>query len=118
MATANTISSAQATRANQSSSRPVVLNRPFRSVAELGYVFSGTPWKNLSMSTPESGTSSLLDVFCVNDTNDPNGLVAGKVNLKTRQYPVLQAILAGGYEDDWGTSPATLTGGRPAATRD
>ena len=27
----------------EASSRPIMLNRPFRSVAELGYVFSGTP---------------------------------------------------------------------------
>ncbi len=75
--------------------RPYILNRPFRSVAELGYVFSGTPWRNLDMSTPESGATALLDVFCISDTPDPNALVAGKVNLNTRQAPVLQALLSG-----------------------
>jgi hypothetical protein len=87
------------------SSRPVMLHRPFRSVADLGYVFSGTPWKNIDFSTPESGYSALLDAFCVNDTDDPNGLVAGKVNLNTRQSLVLQAILAGAYKDEF--NPAT-----------
>jgi hypothetical protein len=38
------------------------------------------------------GNPGFLDIFCINDTNDPNGLVAGKVNLNTRQAPVLQAI--------------------------
>jgi len=79
----------------QSTSRPYILNRPFRSVAELGYVFSGTPWRNLDMSNPESGAVALLDTFCISDTPDPNALVAGKVNLNTRQAPVLQALLSG-----------------------
>ncbi len=87
-------------------SRPIILSRPFRTVGELGYVFSGTPWRNLDVSTPESGFSALLDVFCINDTEDPNGLVAGKVNLNTRQAPVLQAILAGAYEDEYGAAPS------------
>jgi hypothetical protein len=84
----------------QNQSRPIILHRPFRSVAELGYVFSDTPWKNLDFFTPESGDASMLDVFCLNDTNDPNELVAGKVNLNTRQKPVLQAILAGAYKNE------------------
>ncbi len=85
----------------QSNSRPYILNRPFRSVAELGYVFSGTPWKNLDMSTPESGYSGLLEAFCVNESDNDQGLEAGKVDLNTRQLPVLQAILAGAYQDEF-----------------
>lgn len=85
---------------NQFQSRPMILHRPFRSVAELGYTFSGTPWRNLDFFTPESGNPGLLDIFCINDTNDVNGLVAGRVNLNTRQAPVLQAILAGAYKDE------------------
>jgi hypothetical protein len=90
----------QAWQINQAQSRPLMLNRPFRSVAELGYVFRDTPWKNLDFSTPESGDSALLDVFCINDTSNPAGLVAGKVNLNTIQTPVLAAILSGAYVDD------------------
>jgi hypothetical protein len=89
------------TDANEYLSRPVILNRPFRSVAELGYVFSGTPWRNLNCSTPESGAAALLDVFCINDTTDSLGLVAGRVNLNTRQLPVLRAILAGAYKEEF-----------------
>lgn len=80
---------------NNFSSRPVVLNRPFQSVAELGYVFRGEPWKNLSFSFPESGDAALLDVFCLEEPVNEDSLVAGRVNLNTRQAPVLQALLAG-----------------------
>jgi len=84
---------------SQAQSRPYFLHRPFYSVAELGYVFSDTPWRNLDFFTAESGNTALLDTFCINDTNDPGGLVAGKVNLNTRQTAVLQAVIAGGCFD-------------------
>jgi hypothetical protein len=80
-------------------------------VGELGYVFSGTPWKNLDMSNPESGDSPLLDVFCINDTDDPNGLVAGKVDLNTQQVPVLAAILAEAYYDEVNPNLTTAKSG-------
>jgi len=75
--------------------RPIVLNRPFRMVAELGCVFSDTPWRNIDFCTPESGFAGLLDAFCIAETYDPAGRTAGKVNLNTRQVPVIRAILAG-----------------------
>ncbi len=84
---------------SQAQSRPYFLHRPFRSVAELGCVFSDTPWRNLDFATAESGSTALLDVFCVNEEEDVSGLVAGKVNLNTRHETVLQAILAGGCID-------------------
>jgi hypothetical protein len=80
--------------------RPVILNRPFRSVAELGYTYSDTPWRNLDFSTPQSGNAALLDVFCIQEDKTTEGMTAGKVDLNTRQAPVLQAILAGAYRDD------------------
>jgi hypothetical protein len=85
------------TSQNEPSSRPIVLNRPFKSVAELGAVFSDTPWRNLDFFTPESGSAALLDVFCVRDTTPSSAISAGKVDLNTRQVPVLQSILAGSY---------------------
>jgi len=101
----------------QGQSRPYFLHRPFRSVAELGYVFSGTPWKNIDFFTPQSGDASLLDVFTINEppseTTDPNELVAGVVNLNTRQAPVMQAILAGASVDEAFTSGAAQTGFYP-----
>ena len=73
-------------------SRPVVLNRPFRSVAELGNVFRDTPWKSLDFMTAESGDRALLDVFSVSDSPE-DGIVAGRVNLNTRQSPVIAALI-------------------------
>jgi hypothetical protein len=93
--------------------RPIVLNRAFQSVADMGYAFRGSPWKNLSFSTPETGDAALLDVFCIVEPPpivkdgrtqaadapaDP--LVAGKVNLNTRQEKVLKALLNGALKDE------------------
>lgn len=79
--------------------RPIMLHRPFRSVAELGYVLSDTPWRNLNFSTPESGFTALLDLFCINE-GASEALVAGKVDLNTRQPQVLKAILSGARRDE------------------
>lgn len=75
-------------------SRPTILDRPFRSVAELGNAFRGTPWRNLDFMTPASGDRALLDVFRVGEGPD-DALVAGRVNLNTRQEPVIAALVAG-----------------------
>jgi hypothetical protein len=99
--------------------RPIVLNRAFQSVADMGYAFRGSPWKNLSFSSPETGDAALLDVFCIAEappvmpsSSSPSAreqsaqpLVAGKVNLNTRQERVLQALLNGVLKDE--TSLAT-----------
>ncbi len=84
----------------QSQSRPMILHRPFRSVAELGYVFRDIPWKNLDFFTQESGDGGLLDIFCIHDSSNAAGLMAGKVNLNSRQAPVIQAILSGAIKDE------------------
>jgi hypothetical protein len=100
-ATANTYANTDGVGAAtiQSQSRPLILNRPFRSVAEMSYTFRDTPWKNIDFFTPESGDTALLDYFCV-DQPPQDGIVAGKVNLNTRQIPVLTSILAGAYKDE------------------
>ncbi|CAN5688929.1 hypothetical protein BH09VER1_BH09VER1_03880 [soil metagenome] len=83
-------------------SRPVVLDRPFRSVAEMGYAFSDTPWKDVNFVMPESGDSALLDAFCLNKLNNSTGdvTVAGRVDLNTRQPKVLQALIQGAAKAD------------------
>jgi hypothetical protein len=92
--------------------RPIILNRPFRSVAEMGYAFRGTPWKNITFFLPETGDAALLDLFCLSEppplktstgvTTIPTlPIVAGKVNLNTRQEPVLRALLAGALKDEF-----------------
>jgi hypothetical protein len=83
-------------------SRPVVLDRPFRSVAELGYAFRGSPWKQLDFSCPETADAALLDLFCLSEPPPgPRPLSAGKVNLNTRQEPVLRALLSGVLRDEF-----------------
>src|SRR5207249_3758003 len=69
---------------------PIILNRPFRNVAELGYAFRDLPWKTLDLCSQNSADAGLLDVF---STTDEPAMVAGRVNLNTRQTPVLQSIL-------------------------
>jgi len=80
-------------------SRPIVLNRPFRSVGELAYTFRDVPWKNIDFAFSESGDTGLLDVFTIYENegqaDSATPLVAGKVNLNTAPKPVLKALLAG-----------------------
>lgn len=86
--------------------RPVVLNRPFRSVGELGYTYRDLPYKTLDFFTTASGDAALLDVFSVNDearvsNNELSSVVAGQVNLSHAPVPVIKAILAGGSKKDF-----------------
>ncbi len=75
--------------------RPRLLNRPFRSVGEMACAFSGNPWRQLDFSTPETPFAGLLDVFCIAENDAPRSLVEGRINLNTRQLPVLEAALSG-----------------------
>ena len=86
----------------QMQSRPLILNRPFKNIAEMSYAFRGTPWKQIDFFTPESGDTALLDVFCVNEP-PTSEMVAGRVNLNTRQPLVFQALLSGAYREPLGT---------------
>ncbi len=88
-------------------SRPVILDRPFRSVAELGYAFRGQPWKQLDFWTPKSADVALLDVFCIHEPNEPTAepIVSGRVNLNTRQAPVVEALLRGVARTDGAVLP-------------
>ncbi len=95
--------------AGNNNSRPVILNRPFQSVAEMGYTFRGSAWKDIDFFTPESGDAALLDAFCLNelDAAPADVSVAGRVNLNTRQPAVLQALLQGVSKAEGGIlSPA------------
>ncbi len=92
----------------QSESRPIQLNRPFRSVGELSCVYTGTPWKNLSFSTPESGFSALLDLFCIQESERLDSVVAGKVNLNVAPFEVIKALFTGAHKDMLNLSPTAL----------
>jgi hypothetical protein len=103
-----------------SSYHPTILNRPFRNVGELGYVFRDLPWKTLDLFNQNSADAGLLDVFCINDgprstaAYNANGdlgtivppMVAGTINLNTGQTGGLQAVLAGAI---WGELDSPLT---------
>jgi len=86
-------------RAGNFPSRPVILNRPFRSVAEMGYAFRGVAWKSLNFFSPESGDAALLDAFCLHEPEavapGTMPLVSGRVNLNTRQPKILAALIHG-----------------------
>ncbi|MDQ6625624.1 MAG: hypothetical protein M3Y69_05715, partial [Verrucomicrobiota bacterium] len=80
--------------------RPVVLNRPFRSVGEMGYAFRDQPFKTLDFLTGNSADIGLLDLFTVNDNTNVSRLRAGVVNLNSRQIPALAAMLSRTLQTD------------------
>jgi hypothetical protein len=84
--------------------RPLILQRPFQSVGELGYVFRDTPWKTLSFFDETSGDSALLDLFSVVD--EP-AVTAGRLSLQSRQPLVVQSLLEGASQDVGGSLPLT-----------
>lgn len=73
--------------------RPLILNRPFRSPADVGYVFRDVPWKTVDFASRYSGDLGLLDVFSLEESPEAVPLVAGKVNLNTRRPEVLAVLL-------------------------
>jgi hypothetical protein len=111
--------------------RPIILNRPFRNVAELGYAFRDLPWKTLDFFTDKSADAGLLDIFTINDgalvTSGgaspvinmvmPN-MSAGSLNLNSLYLdpntstlaPVGQPVLAGAIWDEISSSTVTATG--------
>src|SRR5205814_4586758 len=74
--------------------RPIVMNRPFRSVGEMGYAFRDQPFKTLDFSSSTSSDNGLLDLFTVNENDTANGITAGVINLNTAQDAPVSAILA------------------------
>jgi hypothetical protein len=101
---------------------PIMLNRPFRNVAELGYAFRDLPWKTLDFFSDKSADAGLLDIFTINDGPalfDANGnftgmgalptMTAGSVNLNTTQGADLQAVLAGSIVSEIGSTTVSPT---------
>jgi hypothetical protein len=103
-----------------------MMNRPFRSVGEMGYAFRDQPFKTLSFS---SGTSSvpspdagLLDLFTTNDYSDPSGMRAGVISLNSAQAPALASVLTSTIRredtprtNDTAPSPSPSPLGSPSA---
>ena len=97
-------------------SRPIILNRPFRNVGELGYAYRDMPWKNIDFFTANSADGALLDLFCVQENLNERGLTAGQVNLNTRQPLVLQAIISAAMKDEVNATPLSGTDANRIAT--
>lgn len=72
--------------------RPVILDRPFRSVGELGYAFRDQPFKTLDFWSDKSADAALLDVFTL--TDEPR-VTAGLVALNNAPQTIIQSILQG-----------------------
>jgi hypothetical protein len=72
--------------------RPVMLNRPFQSAGDLGYVHRDLPFKTLDFFSETSADAGLLDVFGIQETKP---VVAGKLNLNGRNVAVMAQILRG-----------------------
>jgi hypothetical protein len=108
--------------ATSTSYRPIMLNRPFRNVAELGYAFRDLPWKTLDFFSDKSADAGLLDIFSIHDgpqvldaNNNivgmaPPTMTAGKVNLNSTQGADLQAVLAGSILSEIGPTTVSPTG--------
>lgn len=73
--------------------RPIVLNRPFRSVGELGYVFRDQPFKTLDFFSDKSADAALVDLFCV--AENTTDLRAGVISLNARNPEVIASLLSG-----------------------
>jgi Tfp pilus assembly protein PilX len=73
--------------------RPIIMNRPFRSVGEMGYAFRDQPFRTLSFSSANSSDAALLDLFSVNDYSDPSSMRAGVISLNSQQPWALAAVL-------------------------
>jgi hypothetical protein len=94
--------------------RPIIMNRPFRSVGEMAYAFRDQPFKTLNFSSTNSPDAGLLDLFSVSDYSDPSGMRAGVINLNTRQGPAITAVLnntigAEGIQGAAAPSPVPIT---------
>ena len=88
--------------------RPILLNRPFRSVGEMGYAFRDLPWKSLDFFSERSGDSALLDVFCISESPD-DGIVANRVSLNSASDAVIRALLTEGLRRDAGGAGSSVS---------
>lgn len=79
------------------SERPILLNRPFKSVAEMAYASRDLPWKSLNftgdLESPNgqnTADGALLDLFTINE--EPS-VRAGVINLNTASKEAIKALL-------------------------
>jgi len=77
---------------NSSAHKPVVLNRPFRSVGELSYTFRDLPWKSIDFLSASSADGALLDLFTVEEEPAQS---AGKINPNRATETILAELIKG-----------------------
>jgi hypothetical protein len=114
---------------NSNPYRPVMMNRPFRSVGEMGYAFRDQPFRTLSFSSTNSPDAGLLDLFTTTAygptpspspspsitptypaaTATPRG---GVISLNSSQSPALAAVLTGTITRE--DSPRNASGASPS----
>lgn len=111
----------------RSADRPVILNRPFYSVGELGYVARDYPWRTLDFFTDLSGDAGLLDLFTVGQSMDR--VRHGCISLNSPNKQALAAVLQNTVADVIGGSSlgdasamaanvASITQGAPLVGKD
>ncbi|MES2308023.1 MAG: hypothetical protein V4507_04110 [Verrucomicrobiota bacterium] len=80
---------------NNFNAMPVILDRPFKSVGELGNVFMDLPYRSLDFFSSESVNAGLLDVFTVAPpASSQVAVIAGSVNPNSSHAEVLATVLA------------------------
>lgn len=87
--------------------RPLILNRPFNSVAEMGYAFRDMPWKTLDFHSTDTGDGGLLDYFSVEETaldGSDRPLRAGVINPNTASPAVLSAVISSAVQRELGAA--------------
>lgn len=92
--------------------RPVVLDRPFQSVGELGAVFRDSPFRTVDFWSGNSADSGMLDVFAVRDEPMVTG---GKINPNVAPEAVLAALLRDAAKH--ATAPVSGPNSVPMATQ-
>jgi hypothetical protein len=82
---------------------PVIIERAFASVGELGVVFRDQPWRSFDfVSGPTSLDRNLLDVFSAYPTPS-GGYRAGVLSLNTPHAAILASLLSGTVTSGAGT---------------
>jgi hypothetical protein len=71
----------------------VILQRPFRNVAELGHTFRDQPWKSVNFFHESSPDLALLDLFSIGEVEPAT--VAGMVGGNSASPAALKALLRG-----------------------
>ncbi len=93
-------------RSDDQTYRPIILDRPFKSVGELGYSYRDMPWKSLDLFTTNSADLTLLDLF---DAYEHPAVVAGKLSWNVPYPEIWKSLLTGADRAYQATNPQTIS---------